>query len=475
MATDDSNPWWSKRDRALVRTVTELLDSGEYERLAELLERERTACEQEGDALPAHTLDLARRICLACGQSQAEAAWHQQARKEAAQREDELRGQLDTLLDLAGGTAPIPDAPAPPEPVEPLSLWQRIQGILHGRVGQLPSGEVVSEAPVQGSTSPRLGRVEGRARSPTEEAETPSPSPAQVADAQPSSPSQAMAAADSSLPGSKRKEDMIPPAGREKAEEPGPPSLVVYCLGPFRVYQDDQPVYDWPSSRGKAIFKYLVTHRERPVVKEVLMELFWPGAHPDAARNNLNVAIYGLRQALRRTRPSYSHVLFQDDCYLLNPDLRIWVDTEEFTAHCRDAEEMNQRGDQVAATREYHAAETLYEGEFLEEDRYEDWPIPPRQRLRDSFRGALNHLSRFYLDQGDFIACVSVCRKMLAVDPCCEEAHRRLMRCYSRLGQHFLAMRQYHLCVETLAEELDLAPAPSTAQLYDRIRSHDGT
>jgi DNA-binding SARP family transcriptional activator len=232
-------------------------------------------------------------------------------------------------------------------------------------------------------------------------------------------------------------------------------------------------VYDWPSSRGKAIFKYLVTHRERPVVKEVLMELFWPGAHPDAARNNLNVAIYGLRQALRRTRPSYSHVLFQDDCYLLNPDLRIWVDIEEFTAHCRNAEEMNQRGDQVAATREYHSAETLYEGEFLEEDRYEDWPIPPRQRLRDSFRGALNHLSRFYLDQEDYIASVSVCRKMLAVDPCCEEAHRRLMRCYSRLGQHFLAMRQYHLCVETLAEELDLAPAPSTAQLYHRIRSHD--
>ncbi|NIV35494.1 MAG: hypothetical protein GWN58_40400, partial [Anaerolineae bacterium] len=75
--------------------MTELLEAGEYERLAELLERERTACEQEGDAIPAHTLDLARRIALACGQSQAEAEWHQQARTEATQREDKLRRQLN--------------------------------------------------------------------------------------------------------------------------------------------------------------------------------------------------------------------------------------------------------------------------------------------------------------------------------------------------------------------------------------------
>jgi DNA-binding SARP family transcriptional activator len=55
------------------------------------------------------------------------------------------------------------------------------------------------------------------------------------------------------------------------------------------VYLDDQPIEDWPSSKGKSIFKYLVAHRERPVAKEVLMEVFWPGARPDAARNNLNV------------------------------------------------------------------------------------------------------------------------------------------------------------------------------------------
>jgi hypothetical protein len=75
------------------------------------------------------------------------------------------------------------------------------------------------------------------------------------------------------------------------------PSLEVYLLSPFSVFANDRAITDWPNCKGKAIFKYLATHRAQPVPKEVLMEVFWPQAEPDAARNNLNVAIYGLRRA----------------------------------------------------------------------------------------------------------------------------------------------------------------------------------
>lgn len=263
----------------------------------------------------------------------------------------------------------------------------------------------------------------------------------------------------------------IPGAVADEARQ-DMPSLAIHCLGPFRVYQDDQPVVEWPSSKGKAVLKYLVTHRERPIPKEILMELFWPDAHPDAARNNLNVAIYGLRQALRQVRPEFSHVLFQEDCYLLNPDLTIWVDVEEFQEHSRIARDLERSGDLSAAIRECCAAEALYQGQFLEEDRYEDWPIPLRQDLQESFLALLRSLSRYCLEQGDLIACATVCRRMLAVDACNECAHRRLMRCYSRQGQRYLALRQYHLCVEALREELDVSPALATIELYERIRHH---
>jgi DNA-binding SARP family transcriptional activator len=256
----------------------------------------------------------------------------------------------------------------------------------------------------------------------------------------------------------------------EKPEQHGSPTLVVYCLGFFRVYQDDQPIQDWKSSKGKAIFKYLVTHRGLPIAKEVLMELFWPDSAPDAARNNLNVAIYGLRQTLRQTQPDLSPILFQDDGYLLKPALQIWVDVESFMEHFRMAQNLEQRGELTLAIQEYRIAEALYQGEFLADDRYEEWPIPQRQRLEADYFSLLDRLSRYYLDQEDYDACATVCKKMLAVDPCREEAHRRLMRYYSQQNQRYLALRQYHLCVEALANELNVGPSQTTIELYEQIR-----
>ena len=47
---------------------------------------------------------------------------------------------------------------------------------------------------------------------------------------------------------------------------------------------------------------------------------------------------------------------------------------------CTAAQALERRGELVSAMREYRAAEALYQGEFLEEDRYEDWLVPQRQR-----------------------------------------------------------------------------------------------
>jgi DNA-binding SARP family transcriptional activator len=249
-----------------------------------------------------------------------------------------------------------------------------------------------------------------------------------------------------------------------------PPSLDIHFLGPLRVFANDCPIEDWPNCKGKAVFKYLVTHRERPVPRDVLMEQFWPSSGADAARNSLNVAVYGLRKILAKAHPAFSFVLFQDGSYSLNPELQIWVDSEAFLHHLRLGRELERRGQEELAIHEYRAAEVLYQDEFLVEDRYEDWLVPLRQRLRDQYLTVLARLSGFYFDKREHETFAMLCTKMLAVDPCNEEPHRRLMRCYSRLGQPHLALRQYHVCRDTLDRELNLAPGQETTELLARIQ-----
>jgi DNA-binding SARP family transcriptional activator len=410
--------------------VSALLETGLYERVAELLARAQTAGAQTGQAGLTQMLAAAQRICQACGQSRAEAEWHEQAIQEAGQRERDFRRQLQAILDLINGY----EEPDTQEERGAPSALTAETGL--PKLDTPLSSEHPSLWPHM-KTSPRQGLDHPR---------SPERAPYQVSHA-------ALAAS---------------PVW-EKGE-PRPPSLTVYCLGPFRVYQDDQLISNWPSGKGKCIFKYMIANHGRPIAKEVLMDLFWSDADPDAARNNLNVAIYGLRQAMRAGRPDFSHILFEDDHYLLNPAMPIWIDVEEFRRRYEAGRTLEKKGGLAKAVEEYEVADGLYQGDFLEEDLYQDWLIPRREAFKDSYLTILDRLSRYYLEERSYATCIYLCRRILAEDDCREDAHRRLMRCYSRQGQRNLALRQYHRCVETLARVLDVSPMPETEALYHHVR-----
>lgn len=123
--------------------------------------------------------------------------------------------------------------------------------------------------------------------------------------------------------------------------------------------------------------------------------------------------------------------------------------------------------------KELEGAESLYQDDFLIEDPYEEWMIPKREALKDLYLIILDRMSRYHLEQGNHATCTHFCKQMLAKDACREDAHRRLMVCYSRQGQPHLALRQYHLCVEALAEGLEVAPMTDTEALYQCIRRRE--
>ena len=267
----------------------------------------------------------------------------------------------------------------------------------------------------------------------------------------------------------------VPPAPAGEIElgaaaQPAAPSLEIYLLSPFSVFANDRAITDWPNCKGKSIFKYLATHRAQPVPKEVLMEVFWPQAEPDAARNNLNVAIYGLRRALARADAEFPFVLFRQGCYGFNPKLRLWVGAEAFADCVRRGRAAELQGDWDAAMAAYCVAQAIYRSPLLVDDRYEDWLNPLRQGLQDSCLAMLQRLASRHEAQQDLPACAAVAARMLEVDACDEQAHRLLMHCYNRMGHVHLALRQYHLCVDAMARELNLIPSPQTVALAQQIR-----
>jgi DNA-binding SARP family transcriptional activator len=250
-------------------------------------------------------------------------------------------------------------------------------------------------------------------------------------------------------------------------------TLAIQCFGPFSVRHGARTLGPWPNRRAKAVLKYLVLHREQPVNKDVLIEAFWPDGDASAARNNLNVAVHSLRRFLRDAHANVSHVVFRDGCYAIDPELQVWVDVEEFVRLSDAGAKHERNGRLPEAVHQLHAAEVLYQGALFDDDPYEEWMLARRQELQDRYVGVLERLGGLYRAVDDERACVDVARRILAVEPFREAAHRELMRCYARQGQHHLALRQFVDCARTLDEALDTRPEQQTLALYERIRHHE--
>jgi DNA-binding SARP family transcriptional activator len=250
------------------------------------------------------------------------------------------------------------------------------------------------------------------------------------------------------------------------------PVLTAHLLGQLRVTLNDAPIDEWPSGRGRSLLKYLLTHRDPWPQREVVMEVFWPDASPEAARNSLNVAVHGLRRALRGAA-DVPVIVLEGGAYRLAANLRLWVDVDEFERHVEGGRRLEAAGEPTGAMAQYELAASLYQGDFLADDPYEEWPVLTRERLRLAYLDLLDRLGRLYFGQGRYAACAALCQRIIERDACREDAHRRLIRCYSRQGQPHLALRQYLACAEALRTELGVDPAPATVRLHEAIRRYE--
>jgi Bacterial transcriptional activator domain len=119
---------------------------------------------------------------------------------------------------------------------------------------------------------------------------------------------------------------------------------------------------------------------------------------------------------------------------------------------------LERSGEQAGAIAACELARSLYNGDLLADAPYEEWSVLPRERLRQAHLDLLDRLSRLYFDQGRYAASAALCRRVVELDPCREDVHQRLIRCYSRQGRPYLALRQYRACAAALRAELDVDP-----------------
>lgn len=268
----------------------------------------------------------------------------------------------------------------------------------------------------------------------------------------------------------------VPALGADADASAAPVRVAVRCLGSLRLVVGGAVVENWRSGKARALFEYLVTHRDRPLGRDVLIEALWPDPEAIASATSLKVAAHALRgiivEASRAfSQPPLAIVGHESSYQLVGSD--IWVDVEEFDRCCSVASQLDAHGRSSDALALYARAADLYGGDFLA-DSWDEWVIFRREGLKDQYLTALARLADAAFGAGDYARCIHLCQAILEQDDCREDTFRTLMLCHARLGQRGRVRRWYQVCVRTLRNALDVEPEPETVRLYEWATSGQG-
>lgn len=248
------------------------------------------------------------------------------------------------------------------------------------------------------------------------------------------------------------------------------PYIEIEMLGQFKVFIDGKLFEDWPGKKAKEIFAYLIIHHHHRISRDKLMEKFWPRSGQDSARNCLNVTLHHIRNVFQKNGVGNEIILYQDTCYYMNPEIELQLDMEEFIVHWRLAQGIERQEELEKAIPEYELATALYKDDFLTDFEFESWTELERDNLKEIHLVILNKLSHHYSCNGQPETSIKLCESILEIDSCREDVHRRLMKCYCRIGERNKALRQYFKCVAALKEELSVEPTRQTLELFNKIK-----
>jgi ATP/maltotriose-dependent transcriptional regulator MalT/DNA-binding SARP family transcriptional activator len=260
--------------------------------------------------------------------------------------------------------------------------------------------------------------------------------------------------------------------------------LRILTLGAFSLYRgiDLIPVDGWRREKARQLFQIFITYRGKPLDRDQICEILWPSLDPHSAQRNFRIvlnALYHVLEPGREPGSESAYIMRDGTSYVLRPHADLWLDADLFQSLIRQADllagstqdqsDCGELDTRLEAIAKYEQAIRLYQGEYLQEIRYESWAAMERERLAVLFLQAADRLSELYLSAGRFEELIRVSQRILTQDNCWERTYRRLMLAYERLGDHGQIGRVYQRCVQVLREELDVSPAPETELLYANL------
>lgn len=199
----------------------------------------------------------------------------------------------------------------------------------------------------------------------------------------------------------------------ERPVESGPSSVHVTTLGRFAVFVDGREVglAEWGSRRARTLLKRLVVARGWPVTRDELFDLLWPDeTDRDKLGARLSVQLSHVRRVLGGGVDADRDTVALDRTH-------VSTDLDAALSAADDAERIR-----------------LVTGEFLPDDRFDDWTSPVREEVRSVLAGALRRRLDAAATADHPDERVSLARRLVEVDEWNPDSHEKLIAALDAIG-----------------------------------------
>ncbi len=263
--------------------------------------------------------------------------------------------------------------------------------------------------------------------------------------------------------------------------------LALSLFGPFRVAIKDQQVETFRTRKVQALLAYLaVEQTDGSGRREKLMYLLWPGLPQKSAQVNLRQILYQLRKLVPAVQtaggdPAVNFALSDRKRVWINSHYPIQVDVIAFSSLLESTREHDHLDLLLCAEcgERMREAAALYRGDFLEDfyledsSEFEDWAVVHRENYRRQALDTLETLAEMHIRQSNYPQARKYAERQLEIDNLRESAYRQIMVVSALSGRRSDALGAYETCRRLLAEELGMAPAARTTEIYEQILSGD--
>lgn len=209
-----------------------------------------------------------------------------------------------------------------------------------------------------------------------------------------------------------------------------------------------------------------------------MIEYLWPGEELSlrSAASNLRSRVTELRKILEPSleRGEQSrYIQTQRGGYVLRAGSDCWIDAEEFSQLEEHGRRAHREGKFDEAIDSFERAVALYRGEYLAEDRYEEWALQIRERFRERFVEVLSLLADSLARRGQYRSALSYLERAVTESPLHETLYRQLMMYAFCAGDRARARQAYERCRTVLERELGERPSSQTEEIFRQIQAEN--